>query len=70
MNAYITQDVRNNSIWTQRFFCLSHIKDVDVMIEEIQFTLDNIQVAQQNESSWLYLAAYHFNGKQSNRVVY
>jgi len=61
---YLTQsilaDVRNNSAWNQRYFVLTQNPDEvtsDVLSKEIQFTLDAIKLAPNNESPWNYLLA-------------
>lgn len=57
VNTLIEDDVRNNSAWNQRFFVVSNTTDLsdDVVIQEIAYTLKNIEKAPGNESPWNYL---------------
>ena len=53
----IEQDIRNNSAWNHRFFVISKSEGLtDAVIErEVAFTLEKIDIAPNNESSWSYL---------------
>lgn len=61
----LEQDVRNNSAWNQRYFCLSHQLDEEKEItnemkretlnREVEFTLAKIGLCVDNESAWNYL---------------
>jgi protein farnesyltransferase/geranylgeranyltransferase type-1 subunit alpha len=59
----LKEDVRNNSAWNQRYFFLKNNYDltksesIDILNEEIEFSLDKIEYCIDNESSWNYLRA-------------
>jgi len=50
-------DIRNNSAWNQRHFVIKHTTGLtdDVLLNEIEFTLQKIDKALHNESAWSYL---------------
>jgi len=60
MDTYIREDVRNNSAWNHRAFCVRSLACALVTRAEIDYTLDKIALALQNESPWLYLGRFDF----------
>lgn len=50
-------DVRNNSAWNHRYFSINNSTGFteDVLKSEIEFTIQSIMKAKENESSWSYL---------------
>ena len=52
-------DVYNNSAWNHRYFIIKNTSgwSEDIVDREIEFTLDKISLAKDNESSWSYLRA-------------
>ena len=74
----LKSDVYNNSAWNHRYFVIKHTSGwTDVMIRrEIDFALDKITFAMDNESSWSYLRAViddnltkYSTGKRYDSVV-
>ena len=64
MDRFLSQDVRNNSAWNQRFFVLSRCPNQEKLRNldtEVDYTLNQIQIAPHNESSWNYLKGYFFS---------
>lgn len=66
MEHLIDQDVRNNSAWNQRYFCLAHKLTAEdssrdlarvTLDREIEYTLGKIATCVDNESAWNYLRA-------------
>jgi protein farnesyltransferase/geranylgeranyltransferase type-1 subunit alpha len=63
VNELLKEDVRNNSAWNQRYFYLKNNYDlsksesIDILNEEIEFSLEKIDHCIDNESSWNYLRA-------------
>jgi len=56
VESLISQDMRNNSAWNQRFFVISNSDpNSDVIHREVDYTLDKINVLAKNESAWNYL---------------
>lgn len=56
MDRLISQDVRNNSAWNQRFFVLNHTgMGAEVLQREITYALNRIRLVKNNESSWSFL---------------
>lgn len=52
----ISQDIRNNSAWNQRYFVINNSDPTSDTIEkELKYTFDKIQIAFKNESAWNYL---------------
>lgn len=52
----ISQDIRNNSAWNQRYFVINNSDPTSDRIEkELKYTFDKIQIASKNESAWNYL---------------
>ncbi|KAH3666415.1 hypothetical protein WICMUC_005683 [Wickerhamomyces mucosus] len=61
----IKEDVYNNSAWAHRFFTivkLNEIKQINIQ-DEIDYVLENIELAIHNASTWNYLSGIyeHFN---------
>lgn len=56
VDKLISQDVRNNSAWNQRFFVLKSIGFTqDVLLREINYTMNRIRLVKNNESAWNFL---------------
>ena len=57
---FISRDVFNNSAWNYRYFIVTEMSDnfekTEIINDEIQFTLNYIQAAVSNASSWAYLS--------------
>jgi len=55
----LKSDVYNNSAWNHRFFVIKHTTGwtEELIRREIDFALDKITLAMDNESSWSYLRA-------------
>ncbi|XP_046385956.1 protein farnesyltransferase/geranylgeranyltransferase type-1 subunit alpha isoform X2 [Ischnura elegans] len=53
----IEDDVRNNSAWNQRYFVINNTRlfTPEVIEREVNYTLEKIKVATNNESAWNYL---------------
>ena len=54
-------DVRNNSAWNQRYFYISHKKnilDIETINEELAFCQQKLLICVDNESVWNYLKAF------------
>lgn len=51
----IAEDVRNNSAWNQRYFCLKNMLQKVQGESELQYIFENIKLAPLNESPWNYL---------------
>ncbi|XP_076244625.1 farnesyl transferase alpha [Calliopsis andreniformis] len=53
----LDDDIRNNSAWNQRYFVISNTTNFeqDVIDKEIDFVLDKLLLAKENESAWNYL---------------
>jgi len=52
----ISQDMRNNSAWNQRYFVINNSNpNTDIIQEELKYTFDKIQILSKNESAWNYL---------------
>lgn len=52
----LSQDIRNNSAWNQRFFVISRSSpDDEVIDKEIDYTFNKIKMVSKNESAWNYL---------------
>lgn len=52
----ISQDMRNNSAWNQRYFVVNNSDPNPSMIDkELQYTFDKIKILSKNESAWNYL---------------
>lgn len=70
----ITEDVRNNSAWNQRYFVVNHHlgwSDLNVQ-REICYTLEKIKFIKNNESAWNYLRGVLLHDKRGlsgNAVV-
>lgn len=59
-NRLLLNDVRNNSAWNHRFYVQEKLgklkdKDCDYFKNELEFVLEKIKLAPNNESSWNYL---------------
>lgn len=56
MDKLISEDVRNNSAWNQRFFVLKYTGFTpDVLHREINYTMNRIRYVKNNESAWNFL---------------
>lgn len=56
VDRLISEDVRNNSAWNQRFFVLKHTGfTTDVLQREINYVKMRIQFVKHNESTWNFL---------------
>ncbi|KAJ3322164.1 hypothetical protein HDU76_013939 [Blyttiomyces sp. JEL0837] len=63
MDLHLSRDIRNNSAWNHRFYCVKHQleqsqqqqSNEDIISSEINYTLSKILVAPNNESAWNYL---------------
>lgn len=57
---FISRDVFNNSAWNYRYFIVTELSDnfekTEIINDEIQFTLNYIQAAVNNASTWSYLS--------------
>lgn len=70
----ITEDVRNNSAWNQRYFVMNnHLGWSDLNVQrEISYTLEKIKFVKNNESAWNYLRGVMLHDKRGlngNAVV-
>lgn len=70
----ITEDLRNNSAWNQRYFVVNnHLGWSDLNVQrEICYTLDKIKIIKNNESAWNYLRGVLLHDKRGlsgNAVV-
>ncbi|XP_059482345.1 protein farnesyltransferase/geranylgeranyltransferase type-1 subunit alpha [Neocloeon triangulifer] len=56
-NNLIAADVRNNSAWNHRYFVVNNTTGFtpEVIVREVDYTLEQISKAIQNESAWNYL---------------
>lgn len=56
VDRLISEDIRNNSAWNQRFFVLKHFGfTIERIQSELQYTMNRIRFVKNNESSWNYL---------------
>lgn len=56
VDRLISDDVRNNSAWNQRFFVLKHTGFTpDVLQREIIYVMNRIRFIKNNESTWNFL---------------
>lgn len=56
VDKLISEDVRNNSAWNQRFFVLKYIGFTsEVLLREINYTMNRIRLVKNNESAWNFL---------------
>lgn len=56
VDTLISQDMRNNSAWNQRFFVVNNSDpNPDIINKELEYTFDKIQILSKNESAWNYL---------------
>lgn len=52
----ISQDMRNNSAWNQRYFVINNSDpNADMIDKELQYTFDKIKILSKNESAWNYI---------------
>lgn len=70
----ITEDVRNNSAWNQRYFVLNnHLGWSDMNVQkEICYAMEKIKFVKNNESAWNYLRGVLLHDKRGisgNAVV-
>ncbi|KAK9875080.1 hypothetical protein WA026_005875 [Henosepilachna vigintioctopunctata] len=70
----IELDVRNNSAWNHRYFIINNSTGFteDILRKEIDFTLENIRKATENESSWNYLRGlvlHNNQGLSGNKTI-
>lgn len=56
VDTLISQDMRNNSAWNQRYFVLNNLDyNPDMIEKELKYTMDKIISLIKNESAWNYL---------------
>lgn len=57
VDQLLQDDIRNNSAWNQRYFVINNTTGFteDVLKQEIEYTLDKIRIAKENESAWNFL---------------
>ena len=58
VDQLLKEDVRNNSVWNQRYFVISNTtgyNDRAILEREVQYTLEMIKLVPHNESAWNYL---------------
>lgn len=56
VETLISQDMRNNSAWNQRYFVISNLDyNSDIIEKELKYTMDKIISLIKNESAWNYL---------------
>jgi len=61
INNLIDKDIRNNSAWNQRYFLicntnnLNQISSTEILLKEVDFSLEKIEICIDNESAWNYL---------------
>jgi len=62
----LSEDVRNNSAWNQRYFIVSNTTGFpDIVVQrEVCFTITKIKLVKNNESSWNYLRGVLFHDKR------
>lgn len=70
----LTEDVRNNSAWNQRYFVMNnHVGWSDLNVQrEICYALEKIKFVKNNESAWNYLRGVMLHDKRGisgNAVV-
>ena len=73
-NNLLLNDVRNNSAWNHRYYVmdkLNKLKDrnSDEFKKEIEFVVDKIRTAPNNESSWNYLVGILDGNLNENETV-
>lgn len=52
----ISQDLRNNSAWNQRYFVINNSNpNASTINKELKYTFDKIKILSKNESAWNYL---------------
>lgn len=56
VDRLLSEDVRNNSAWNERFFVLNHFGfTADVLQREINYAMKQVRSLKHNESAWNYL---------------
>lgn len=71
VDRLISQDVRNNSAWNQRFFVLQHMGlTPEVMQHEITYVMNRIAYVKNNESSWNFLRGLLNHGGDKTLTQY
>lgn len=56
VDRLISEDMRNNSAWNERFFVLKHTGfSADVLEREINYVMNRIRLIKNNESPWNFL---------------
>lgn len=78
-NHLLLNDVRNNSAWNHRYYVMDKLgklqdQSSDDFKKEIDFVIDKIRTAPNNESSWNYLVGIlgdaNLNGNEAvNRLI-
>ncbi|KAK9693010.1 Protein prenyltransferase alpha subunit repeat [Popillia japonica] len=66
VDSLLQTDIRNNSAWNQRYFVVNNttgFTDV-VLSNEIDYTLNKINIAKENESAWNYLRGLLLHDKE------
>jgi len=73
LDALFKEDMRNNSVWNQRFFIVSKNKKKPITKDcrdtEINFAIDFIKKAPNNESSWTYLRGLFLQDKYNTNPI-
>ena len=61
MDSFLKQDIYNNSVWNYRYFLMSthFIKSKDDVFKEIEYVLQKLTLAIDNEAAWNYLNGFY-----------
>ncbi|XP_065157833.1 protein farnesyltransferase/geranylgeranyltransferase type-1 subunit alpha [Atheta coriaria] len=71
VDKLLQDDIRNNSAWNERYFVIHQTTGFteEVVKNEVEYTLEKIAIAKENESAWNYLRGlllYDKNGLSKN----
>lgn len=74
VDQLLQDDIRNNSAWNQRYFVINNTTGFtsDVLKSEIEYTLEKIKIAKENESAWNFLRGlllHDKDGLSKNEIV-
>jgi len=73
LDALFKEDMRNNSVWNQRYFIISRNKkkpiSKDCRDTEINFAIDFIRKAPNNECPWTYLRGLFLQDKYATNPI-
>lgn len=60
MDYLLEDDIRNNSVWNQRYFVINNTTGFtdETIAKEVEYTINKIKVVTENESAWNYLKGY------------